>query len=106
MNSLSSSKLSRCRLITQSATSLAPELLQAAVERLAVLLDRQVVARRRVHHHDLLAMAVAGVDEVDPPVCLVEVDELRLSCSLYAFQTSGLDVSHSTSSTFSPRSSR
>ena len=78
MNSRRSSRLSRCRLITQSATSWSPELLQAAVERASVLLDREVVARRRVDHHDRVAVPVAGVDEVDPPVRLVEVDELRL----------------------------
>src|ERR1019366_9125691 len=85
---------------------LAPELLQAAVERASVLLDREVVSRRRVDHHDALAVAVARVDEVDPAVGLVEVDELRLDLLLYAFHTSGFDVSHSTRSTLAPCSSR
>jgi len=93
-------------LITQSATELAPGLLQAAVETISVLLDGEVTARRRVDDHDAIAAAIAGIDEVYPGVRLVEVDELRFDLLLYAFHTSGFEVSHSTSSTFAPCSSR
>jgi hypothetical protein len=57
---------------------LAPELLQAPVERLSVPPDRDVATCRRVQHHDPVAMPVAGVHQVNPPVGVVQVDELRL----------------------------
>lgn len=42
------------------------------------MLHRDVVACRGLHHHELVAVLVADVYEVDPSVRFVEVDELRL----------------------------
>jgi hypothetical protein len=51
--------------------------IEAAAEGLGVVLDRDIVAGGGVDDDDTIAMGITDVDEVNPAVGFVEVDQLR-----------------------------
>jgi hypothetical protein len=60
----------------RQAKQLAIEFIEATSQRLNVFAERQVISCRGMDDRDPVAIPVACVDQVDPTVMLVEVDEL------------------------------
>jgi hypothetical protein len=78
----------RCRCFSIQFT-------ERCVEWPPVARDCAVVPRRRVGHHRLVTVAIAGAHQVYPFIGLVEVHELERHLLLISFHTSGFDVSDS-----------